>query len=237
MTQKWHINKHGVPSPCKAKTGNCPLGANETHFDTEKGAQDYVNSKSEEKYGILGTTKVKEDAFVRLDRLVENGAASEVLEELTKTLSYDKLVESTEYITRVNDIEEYVNDDDDPYEQIEQIVDILGYEKTLDELSQTLNEQDLQDSLDHVERTLHQDVDEVEEEVIKKKYTPKQKFIMNSIEEAQKIAQIYEEQMELPDFDEVTEEIYEKIDKKDLDMTIDKIKQIIKNTIIMELSE
>ena len=23
---KFHINKHGVPAPCKAKPGNCPLG-------------------------------------------------------------------------------------------------------------------------------------------------------------------------------------------------------------------
>lgn len=44
---KFHINKHGVPAPCRAKPGNCPLGGDESHFDTQEEAQihaDKVNS-------------------------------------------------------------------------------------------------------------------------------------------------------------------------------------------------
>lgn len=31
---RFHINKHGVPAPCKAKSGNCPLGGDEKHYNS-----------------------------------------------------------------------------------------------------------------------------------------------------------------------------------------------------------
>lgn len=36
---KFHINKHGVPAPCRAKEGNCPLGGEESHFKSQEDAQ------------------------------------------------------------------------------------------------------------------------------------------------------------------------------------------------------
>ena len=53
---KFHINKHGVPAPCKAKPGNCPLGGDETHFRSEEEAQAFVNNRMENEYGLLGGT-------------------------------------------------------------------------------------------------------------------------------------------------------------------------------------
>lgn len=50
---RFHINKDGIPAPCKAKLGNCPLGNESQHFTTEKEAQDYIDNLSEEKYGML----------------------------------------------------------------------------------------------------------------------------------------------------------------------------------------
>ena len=50
---KFHINKHGVPAPCKAKDGNCPLGGDETHFTSEKEAQSYIDKKNEEDYKLM----------------------------------------------------------------------------------------------------------------------------------------------------------------------------------------
>lgn len=31
---KFHINKHGVPAPCKAQKGNCPYDGEDSHFNT-----------------------------------------------------------------------------------------------------------------------------------------------------------------------------------------------------------
>lgn len=50
---RFHINKNGVPAPCKAKPGNCPLGNENQHFTTEKEAQDYIDNLSSKEYGVL----------------------------------------------------------------------------------------------------------------------------------------------------------------------------------------
>lgn len=50
---KFHINKHGVPAPCKANKDNCPLGGSDTHFDTVKDAQVYADKVNEEQNGLL----------------------------------------------------------------------------------------------------------------------------------------------------------------------------------------
>lgn len=51
---KFHINKHGVPAPCKATKGNCPLGGDEQHFNSEEEAQAFINNRMESEYGLLG---------------------------------------------------------------------------------------------------------------------------------------------------------------------------------------
>ena len=51
---KFHINKHGVPAPCKAKPGNCPFGGGEKHFDNLEDAQNYATEQNENEFGILG---------------------------------------------------------------------------------------------------------------------------------------------------------------------------------------
>ena len=53
---KFHINKHGVPAPCKATKGNCPLGGNEQHFNSEEEAQAFIDNQMESKHGLLGRT-------------------------------------------------------------------------------------------------------------------------------------------------------------------------------------
>ena len=50
---KFHINKHGVPAPCRAQKGNCPYGGDEQHFDTIEKAQEYADKENAEKYGII----------------------------------------------------------------------------------------------------------------------------------------------------------------------------------------
>lgn len=53
MSQKFHINKNGVPAPCKATKGSCPLGGDESHFDNLEEAQNYADRQNEKVYGLL----------------------------------------------------------------------------------------------------------------------------------------------------------------------------------------
>ena len=57
MSQKFHINKHGVPSPCRAKAGNCPLGGEEQHFSNQANAQAYADKINEQEYGLMSQMK------------------------------------------------------------------------------------------------------------------------------------------------------------------------------------
>jgi hypothetical protein len=50
---KYHINKHGVPAPCKATKGNCPLGGADSHFNSEEEAQAFIDSEMGNQYGLL----------------------------------------------------------------------------------------------------------------------------------------------------------------------------------------
>ena len=50
---KYHINKHGVPAPCRATKGNCPLGGDESHFSTQEEAQEYADKINAAEYGHL----------------------------------------------------------------------------------------------------------------------------------------------------------------------------------------
>lgn len=51
---KFHINKKGVPSPCRAKNGNCPLGGDSQHFPTKESAEEFVANEMSKKHGLLG---------------------------------------------------------------------------------------------------------------------------------------------------------------------------------------
>lgn len=53
---KFHINIHGVPAPCKAIKGKCPLGGesgDEGHFDNPRDAQAYADKIHEEEHSFL----------------------------------------------------------------------------------------------------------------------------------------------------------------------------------------
>lgn len=50
---KFHINKNGVPAPCKAKQGKCPLGDDDSHFDTQEEAQDFADKEHEKEFGLI----------------------------------------------------------------------------------------------------------------------------------------------------------------------------------------
>lgn len=54
---KYHINKHGVPAVCRAKNGNCPLGGDESHFNTQEEAQEHADKINEQEHSLLPGVK------------------------------------------------------------------------------------------------------------------------------------------------------------------------------------
>lgn len=50
---RFHINKHGVPAPCRAKPGNCPLGGDEQHYNSQEEAQEAADIANEGEHGLL----------------------------------------------------------------------------------------------------------------------------------------------------------------------------------------
>lgn len=70
---KFHINKHGVPSPCRAKKGNCPLGGDESHFDSLEEAQAYADKINEQQHGLLPGVNHRSEAYNRFENLAKEG--------------------------------------------------------------------------------------------------------------------------------------------------------------------
>lgn len=50
---KFHINGKGIPAPCKAKSGNCPFGGSDSHYDTIVDAQKAADKNNEAEHSIL----------------------------------------------------------------------------------------------------------------------------------------------------------------------------------------
>lgn len=50
---RFHINKHGVPAPCKAKQGNYPLGGDDQHFPNQEMAQAHADQINAQEFGVL----------------------------------------------------------------------------------------------------------------------------------------------------------------------------------------
>ena len=116
---RFHINKHGVPAPCKAKPGNCPLGGDDQHFATEEDAQKYVDKINEQEHSLL--PQIEKDSDLNKNKLGN---------ELTKKT---QLKITNMYKEAINSIKDYdygsddVPDtsDTDPVEQAEKYFDAV----------------------------------------------------------------------------------------------------------------
>lgn len=77
---KFHIDKDGLPKVCRAKTKPCPLGGDESHFDTIEKAQQYIDELHSKKYGMFGE-KVDDTKNFKEMMADKNSLASRVLEQ------------------------------------------------------------------------------------------------------------------------------------------------------------
>lgn len=50
---KWHINKKGLASICKAQKGNCPFGGESEHYKTEQEAMQASQEKMSKEFGLI----------------------------------------------------------------------------------------------------------------------------------------------------------------------------------------
>ena len=59
--EKWHINKKGLASICKAEKGNCPFGSESEHYTTKDEAMNASQDKMSEEFGLLNDEKKAEE--------------------------------------------------------------------------------------------------------------------------------------------------------------------------------
>lgn len=79
---KFHINKHGVPAPCRAQKGNCPLGGDESHFDTQEEAQVAADKINEQQHGILPGVSGRSEAHSHFESQMKEGNFKHVEENM-----------------------------------------------------------------------------------------------------------------------------------------------------------
>lgn len=114
---KFHINKNGVPAPCKAKEGNCPLGGAESHFDNAEQAQKFANEKFAKEHGVVKgleeVHKVKLEEPIKMSGSYDH-VADESIQKIADLLAdEDKEYEDTieqEFEVQDFDVEEIEQD-------------------------------------------------------------------------------------------------------------------------------
>lgn len=129
MSQKFHIDKNGKPAVCHAKKMPCPLGGEESHFESEEKAQieaDYRNEAEiilSEEYSETILKRHKKNPVIRQQLVLEYGTKipydndyrvreaqilnGQYLEEAFKEESTRKIAE--EYLKKVAELDGKIN--------------------------------------------------------------------------------------------------------------------------------
>lgn len=118
MNQRFHINKHGVPAPCRAKPGNCPLGGDESHFGTKEEAQIEADKNNEQEFGILSVNKGDKGKSEELTHKKATTPSSFMFIERRKGEIKRQSYDRQKYIERCKStekLEDYVANTDETY--------------------------------------------------------------------------------------------------------------------------
>mgnify|MGYP001075635259 CR=1 FL=1 len=100
---KFHINKNGVPAPCRAKEGNCPYGGSDSHYDTYEEAQKAATAKLESEHGLLATAETKNPEYeAKIDEVF-----TEVAKYLEK-MDYDSRPDYDEFSREIEAADDLV---------------------------------------------------------------------------------------------------------------------------------
>lgn len=116
MSKKFHINKHGVPAPCRATKGNCPLGGDESHFDSKEAAQEYADKVNAENHGTLpGASQYEMELNEFENELDEVTTTERAAFDSSLTYENPKIREKLEKeFGRDSFVVEVYNEDEDP---------------------------------------------------------------------------------------------------------------------------
>lgn len=117
---KFHINKHGVPAPCHATKGNCPLGGasgNENHFNNLEDAQKAADAILEKENGLLPEIETV-DPF-----------SKDSIKERFPNLSEEQVAHVEKYVKKEEEIFNKVNalkarrdtDTDDYFDEVQKV--------------------------------------------------------------------------------------------------------------------
>ena len=147
---KYHINKQGLPAPCKAQKGNCPFGGGENHYDTIDQAQQAADEINQKQFGLI-------TEITTLDAADFIAVTSEEIftEDLAYAIDPDTLEEINQYIIDEHELD--IDNDDESATvfmeiseeiDIEDIFDIMKDEFNHDEsLNTTINQLAIQYSI------------------------------------------------------------------------------------------
>lgn len=100
---RFHINKHGVPAPCRAKPGNCPLGGDDQHFKTKEEAQSHADNINEKEHNLL--PQVENNTYFNLDETEFKGLTSKEVNVVLKAKN-NRLGERIEGVVRSSNWED-----------------------------------------------------------------------------------------------------------------------------------
>lgn len=155
MTTRFHINKNGIPSLCKAKIGNCPLGGNDIHFKTPEEAQIYIDSKNAEEFGLLGNSVLLSkrhhiNRFQRIDDLVEAIGSKTVLKELCLLINDNHKNKINDFIIKTYEINN-LNNNLSSQDKITKLAEIIDNEPVIYQISKQLKSSELHNKIDYIE--------------------------------------------------------------------------------------
>lgn len=170
---KYHVNKNGVPAPCKAQKGNCPFGGEEKHFPTREKAQEYADQKAAKEYGIITLEEFESSSYDSDDRVFvvpenktpEQSVVFDKIEGLKDSfndhqivygiyneMNPDETLEFTGNFLEAVDGEKYFEDKTDPSDVFEGMIDLYGPTEVIKGLSVLLSPNDILQKITKLER-------------------------------------------------------------------------------------
>jgi hypothetical protein len=155
---KFHINKHGVPAPCRAKAGNCPLGGDSEHFATKEEAQSHVDRQQASKYGLMGVTnsgKLDTPSIEqKITKTLNSYSNTAVVDSLIEQMSPEEFEDFTDKTIESYHLGALIAPRDTAQEKFDNNIRHYGGELTLNFMKDYFGEKRLESMLEKTEKTL-----------------------------------------------------------------------------------
>lgn len=155
---KFHINKHGVPAPCRAKTGNCPLGGDSEHFATKEEAQAHVDREQASKYGLMGVVNTGKIDTIGIEQKITETlnihSTTAVVDSLIEQMTPEEFEDFTDKTIEINNLGGLMAPKDTAQEKFDNNVRNYGGELILRFMKEHFGEKRLESMLEKTRKTL-----------------------------------------------------------------------------------